>query len=302
MEVKITSSLLTTPTITTSAHQIKEREVRNMTDGDKLLLGPFGRRNKMRIEGHRGMGRYEPENTLQSFARSVDEQLDGIELDVWLTKDQIPVIIHALTIDGAGGYIAFDDGSKKQVFEMTVKEIRSQKILNGNLVPLLDEVLRITKGKICVNVEFKGEDLNGALEVMKLIKAHDMIEQVQFSSFNWKFAEALNIARERLEITVRPPFGFLTEEIDIAGAFTLGTSGDGVTFGWELIKKNIEVFPEVAKEIIRNGYKLKVYFSFRLQEIYNDYDVMDSFEVDTVITNEPFLMKRYYEREPISAQ
>ena len=67
----------------------------------------------MRIEGHRGMGRYEAKNTLQSFARTIDEELDGIELDVWLSKDNIPVIIHGHTVDEVDGYVFFDDGSKR---------------------------------------------------------------------------------------------------------------------------------------------------------------------------------------------
>jgi len=62
------------------------------------------------------MGRYEPENTLQSFARSIDEQLDGIELDVWLTRDKIPVVIHSKVIDGVSGYITFDDGTESNNF------------------------------------------------------------------------------------------------------------------------------------------------------------------------------------------
>jgi len=294
METKTTGSLLTT---TTQLPRYREAQI--ITDVDKLLLAPFGRRNKMRIEGHRGMGRYEPENTFQSFARSIDEELDGIELDVWLSKDKIPVVIHADIVDDVDGYIFFDNGSKRLVYEMTLKEIRSQKILNGNTVPLLDEVFRLTKDKICVNVEFKGEDLNGALAVLKLCKAHNNFDQVQFSSFNWKFAEALDTVRESLNIQVRPPFGFLTEQFEITEAFTIGKSGDGVTFGWDEIQQDKEKFKGIAKEIIKNGFRLKVYFSFSHQEIYNDYDVMETFEVDTLITNEPFLLKRYYEQKAV---
>ena len=179
---------------------------------------------------------------------------------------------------------------------MTFKEIRSKKILNGNIVPTLDEVFRLTKDKICVNVEFKGEDLNGALEVLKLCKIHNNFEQVHFSSFNWKFAEALDSGRETLNIPVRQPFGFLTQNMDVAESFTIGKSGDGVTFGYDLIQGNKEGFKEVAKEIINNGFRPKVYFSFKHNEIYEDYDLLDTFEIDTVITNEPFLMKRYYEQ------
>jgi len=281
---------------TTSVHQLKEREIPVLTDIEKLLLSPFGRRNKMRIEGHRGMGRYEPENTIQAFARSIDEEIDGIELDVWLTSDKIPVIIHAHVVDGVGGYITFDDGTERPVYEMTLKEIRSKKILKGHIIPTLDEVFRLTKDRMCVNVEFKGEDLNGALEVLKVCQIHNNLGQVHFSSFYWKFAEALDRARETLNIPMRQPFGFLTDKLDITESFTLGKIGDGVTFGYGIIQANKESFKEVAKEIVNNGFRPKVYFSFLHNEIYGDYDLLDSCEIDTVITNEPFLMKRYYEQ------
>jgi glycerophosphoryl diester phosphodiesterase len=278
-----------------------QKQVVALTEDEKLLLSPVGRRNKMRIEGHRGLGRYAAENTLESFARSADEQLDGIELDVWLTKDKFPVVNHTHCVAGVSGYITFDDGTEMPVYEMTFEELRAKTILKGNVVPLLDEVFNITKNKICVNVEFKGEDLNGALEVLKLCVKYDNLEQVHFSSFNWKFAEALDKARKELNIAARQPFGFLTETMDVSEVFTIGKFGDGVTFGYSLIHENTEKFKEVSKEIIKNGFLVKVYFSFRHTEIFTDYDLLDACCIDTVITNEPFLMKSYFQNQKVSA-
>ena len=34
------------------------------------------------------------ENTLKSFAKSIECKFDSIEFDVWLTKDKVPVIFH----------------------------------------------------------------------------------------------------------------------------------------------------------------------------------------------------------------
>jgi len=266
------------------------------TDGEKLLSTPFGRRNKMRNEAHRGMGSYEPENTLQAFARACDEQLDGIELDVWLTKDNALVVIHAHTIDDVDGYIFFDDGSKKIVTEMTLQELRSQTILNGNVIPLLDEVFQMTKDRTCVNIEFKGEDLRAPEEVLKLCLAHGNLEQVQFSSFNWKFAEAYDSAIESLRIQYRAPFSFLTETLEIAECFVTGKYNDGISFGWDLIEKDFEHFKSVAMEVVNNGFKVKVYFPFAHHEVYEDYEFLESVECDTVITNEPFLLKSYFQK------
>ena len=38
----------------------------------------------MRIEGHRGAGTLEHENTLKAFSKAIELNLDGVELDVKL--------------------------------------------------------------------------------------------------------------------------------------------------------------------------------------------------------------------------
>ena len=46
------------------------------------------------IEGHRGVNKEFPENTLRAFQNALDNEIDGVELDVWLSKDNIPVVVH----------------------------------------------------------------------------------------------------------------------------------------------------------------------------------------------------------------
>ena len=55
--------------------------------------------SKTKIFAHRGASGYAPENTLEAFALAITQGADGIELDVQLTKDGIPVVIHDETID-----------------------------------------------------------------------------------------------------------------------------------------------------------------------------------------------------------
>src|SRR5205085_1144861 len=46
------------------------------------------------IIGHRGASGYAPENTLASFDLAFEEGADGIEFDVRLARDGVPVVIH----------------------------------------------------------------------------------------------------------------------------------------------------------------------------------------------------------------
>jgi len=50
------------------------------------------------VIGHRGNAAHAPENTLESFRQAVALGVDAIELDVRLTRDGIPVVIHDRTL------------------------------------------------------------------------------------------------------------------------------------------------------------------------------------------------------------
>lgn len=50
------------------------------------------------IIGHRGASAVAPENTLSAFARALSAGADGIELDVRLSRDGVPVVIHDATL------------------------------------------------------------------------------------------------------------------------------------------------------------------------------------------------------------
>ncbi len=51
------------------------------------------------IIGHRGCAAYAPENTLEGIHTAADMGVDWVELDVKLTKDQVPIIFHDDTLE-----------------------------------------------------------------------------------------------------------------------------------------------------------------------------------------------------------
>jgi glycerophosphoryl diester phosphodiesterase len=54
------------------------------------------------ILGHRGASAVAPENTLAAFSRAIKDGADGIEFDVRLSRDQVPVVIHDATLKRTG--------------------------------------------------------------------------------------------------------------------------------------------------------------------------------------------------------
>lgn len=64
---------------------------------NKLYDG--GKSNYVMIIAHRGNWRNAPENSLQGYKQCIDGGIDGIEIDVHMTKDSAIVIMHDDTLD-----------------------------------------------------------------------------------------------------------------------------------------------------------------------------------------------------------
>ena len=73
------------------------------------------------IIGHRGASAVAPENTLAAFERAFDDGADGIELDVRLARDGVPVVIHDATLRRTGS-------TRGIVEEMTSSELREVEV------------------------------------------------------------------------------------------------------------------------------------------------------------------------------
>ncbi len=57
-----------------------------------------------------------PENTIASFKKALALKIDGIEFDVRVSKDKIPVIHHDKELsDASGNKLAIRDGSLKEL-------------------------------------------------------------------------------------------------------------------------------------------------------------------------------------------
>ena len=99
----------------------------------------------MKIIGHRGAAGLAPESTLASLLKALEYQVDGIEFDVRVTPDKIPVLQH------------------------------DQEKVNSPDLPTLSEALAVIKNKSTAYVEIKpGEPIEPIVTVLKSAKAYDL--------------------------------------------------------------------------------------------------------------------------------
>ncbi|PIE81695.1 MAG: glycerophosphodiester phosphodiesterase [Chloroflexi bacterium] len=132
------------------------------------------------IFAHRGASYAAPENTLSAFGLAVAEKADGIELDVQLSADGWPVIIHDFSVDRT------TNGTGK-VAHLTLNELQALKIEGEERIPTLNEVFETFGSQLIYNVEIKDLSLRDrGLEaaIADQIEAHHLEDKVLISSFN----------------------------------------------------------------------------------------------------------------------
>jgi glycerophosphoryl diester phosphodiesterase len=136
---------------------------------------------------HRGASAAAPPNTLAAFEKAVELGADGVEFDVHLSADGVPVVIHDFTVDGA-------TGASGRVADMTLAQLRQLDVgshfdpaFAGERIPTLEEVLESVGSLLLLNIELKTTSLCGnGLEraVIAQIERHGLGDSVLVSSFN----------------------------------------------------------------------------------------------------------------------
>ncbi|MDG0812022.1 glycerophosphodiester phosphodiesterase [Cohnella rhizosphaerae] len=105
---------------------------------------------------HRGWSGAAPENTMAAFRLALSEPaVEWIELDVHLSKDEIPVVIHDASLKRTTGV-------KARVRDKTAAELAAldaggwfHRMYAGEGIPTLSQVLELTRGRCRLNIELK---------------------------------------------------------------------------------------------------------------------------------------------------
>ncbi len=100
---------------------------------------------------HRGLfdnKSHAPENSLNAIRKAVEAGY-GIEFDVQLSKDDVPVVFHDASLKRVCGI----DG---KVWEYTLEELQQMKLYESDqTIPTFEEVLKVVNGKVPLIIEYK---------------------------------------------------------------------------------------------------------------------------------------------------
>ena len=168
------------------------------------------------IIAHRGTSRFAPENTLAAFKMAVAVGAEGVEFDVRLSKDRVPVVIHDPTLERTGM-------RREKVSDMTAEQLadvdvgswfnkkhpkRTALDHSGETVPTLGQVLDLLDnfdGLIYVELKADGADLNRLVAaVCGVLRVSKLLPQIIVKSFDLAAVSA--VKRHLPEVTTAALF------------------------------------------------------------------------------------------------
>ncbi|HSX33826.1 MAG TPA: glycerophosphodiester phosphodiesterase [Candidatus Saccharimonadales bacterium] len=143
------------------------------------------------IIGHRGAAGLAQENTIDSIKAAIDAKIDAVEFDIRRTKDGQLVVLH----DRGTGRVAKEHGT---IRDLTLAEVRSIILNNGEMVPTLDEVLTAVGSKPAI-IETKDEGVTE--ELVHVLARHPKARPI-FASFRHEELRRLQAAFPHVHIYV----------------------------------------------------------------------------------------------------
>lgn len=227
------------------------------------------------VAAHRGDSMSAPENSIPAFENAIKDHADWIELDVHETLDGVIVVSHDADIRRIANV-------NRNIPDLTYEELKQYDVgswfspaFKDLHIATLDEVIKLAKGKIKLNIEIKPAAGDHELieKIIKIIRDNDFQNDCVLASLN----KDMLVRVKELDPEIRTLYNmaFATgdmEEADFADEFSLEES---------------TVTQDVVDKIHNAGSKIWVW-------TVNDEDDVRRFremKVDYVLTDDPTMAR-----------
>lgn len=232
------------------------------------------------VTSHAACAGHAPENTLAGIRRALELGADAIEIDVHVTADGVPVLLHDdhvdRTTDGHG-----------EITGLTLAEARRldagarqhEGRFAGERIPTLAEVLDLTKGRCLLVIEVKQAGIEE--RVLEVVRAANALNECEAHSFKPGVVAKLRSLEPRL------PCALLTDGLQVKDwgeffAFALSLNVQGVSVGhWA-----------ATPEVVRRGQlRSLTFFTWTADDEADVRRLLDC-GVDGITTNFPDRVRR----------
>jgi glycerophosphoryl diester phosphodiesterase len=225
---------------------------------------------------HRGASAYEPENTLRAFERAIEMGATMLEVDIHLTLDDHPVVIHdadlSRTAKGAG-----------RVRDTTLEQIKQLDAGKGEQIPTLAEVIDLVRDRAELYIELKGQQTPA--RVVEALHATDFVNDAVVGSFFPWLPQKVKFLDPKIRTSV------LIRREDRKVNFVewaLAIDADYVHPCWERASRTPHrlLTPDLIADFRRHGLGVIVWHEERPSELRE----LVKLDVDGICTNTPDLL------------
>lgn len=266
----------------------------------------------IQIIAHRACWRNSAENSLNAIESCIAESIDMVELDLRITSDGVPILLHDEMLDRTTN----GTGRVDQLRWADIKKLRLREGLGGDTpltghrIPTLKEALRVAKGRILINLDSKVPITD---EILAMIDALNMRDQILFKSS----APASHVRAMMRDLRVSeqdPSFRFqpILRQPDIASAPEAAISAyDAIRpVSYEMDVKDEQFTMTVAPWIAQRCARFWV--NSLAGRLFDDRDALQNPDaiwgqmirlgVNAIQTDEPLALKAFLQNSGIAAQ
>lgn len=125
------------------------------------------------VAAHRAAHNEYPENSLDAIRKSIELGVDIIEIDVKVSKDGVPFLMHDRTMDRT-------TTGKGDPEELTWEELQQFNIVDKGKttslkIPTLEDALELADGKILVDLDLKTDRIEKVIDVIKKTDTQEIV-------------------------------------------------------------------------------------------------------------------------------
>ena len=229
------------------------------------------KRERIFIEGHRGVSNGQKNhNTKEAILYAMENKVEAFETDVWLSSDKKVFLFH-------NEKIKLEGKKENKVSSFSWDELKEYKTKEGYKIPLLEDIMQITKGKIFMNLEIKDDNEEIWDYIQELIEKYEYYNQISICGFNHNYYEKVNNYNEHYNRTI--VFGFLSFQPFLN--YSRSNHQISIDAFWY---KN---FPKIVEKAHLSNMTVGIwFFSDIIKEPNNYYEIFD-LGVDVIITDYP---------------
>ncbi len=227
------------------------------------------------IVAHRGFWKTDgsAQNSITALRKADSIQVYASEVDIWMSRDGVPIVNHDDSI--------FYNGNKISVQDTDARILQSIQLKNGEYLPTLEEYLKAFKKtkNIKLIIELKKhrskaqEDLL-TKKVLKMVRKMKLENRVEYISFG------LNFTTKLIHLNPKAKVYYLNGDLSPRIMKEIGTAG--IDYHFSVIQKR----PEWVQQAHDLGLKVNVWTVNKPEVIQQMLDL----KVDFITTDEPLLV------------